>query len=102
MLISNARLKFAFIRELVLNSTFSILNEREGDINLLIEKLLGQVNKEHSKDPAYEHKKLSGSAKKLLISIMSIMGVLMLAIMAGAFMASVANAANAKYSPCPE
>jgi DNA-binding NtrC family response regulator len=43
------------------------LKERGGDIELLIDKLLMQVNKEHSIDQAYEHKKFSVGARKLLM-----------------------------------
>jgi len=43
------------------------LQEREGDIGLLIDKLLEQVNSESREEPGYKHKKLSVSARKLLL-----------------------------------
>lgn len=44
------------------------LQEREGDLDLLISKLLDKVNREHAEDQAVEHKKLSAGAKKLLLN----------------------------------
>ncbi|BDD88889.1 sigma-54 interaction domain-containing protein [Desulfofustis limnaeus] len=44
------------------------LKEREGDIELLIDRLLDQVNTEHSRDQAYENKIFSVNAKKLLLN----------------------------------
>ena len=43
------------------------LREREGDIGLLIEKLLEQVNSESEEEPGYKDKKLSVTARKLLL-----------------------------------
>ncbi len=44
------------------------LREREGDLNLLVEHLLGITNDKLSKNTDYEPKKLSGAAKKILMS----------------------------------
>ena len=44
------------------------LREREGDLSLLIDALLAQVNREGTSQPGFEHKKLSVSARKLLLS----------------------------------
>jgi DNA-binding NtrC family response regulator len=43
------------------------LREREGDISLLIDRLLDKVNAESLTEPGYKHKVLSGSARKLLL-----------------------------------
>ncbi len=43
------------------------LRERHGDLSLLIEKLLDQVNHESAQEPGYEHKKISTGAKNLLL-----------------------------------
>lgn len=43
------------------------LRDREGDIGLLIDKLLGQVNSESKGEPGYKDKKLSVTARKLLL-----------------------------------
>jgi DNA-binding NtrC family response regulator len=43
------------------------LREREGDISLLTDRLLAQINKESSTEPGYKQKKLSVSARKLLL-----------------------------------
>lgn len=43
------------------------LREREGDLNLLLEKMLEQVNEMLAKEPGYEHKKFSINAKNLMI-----------------------------------
>ena len=42
------------------------LRERTGDLGVLIEKLLDQINRESSKEPGYIHKKISVSAKNLM------------------------------------
>lgn len=42
------------------------LRDREGDIGLLIDKLLEQVNSESEREPGYKHKNLSVTARKLL------------------------------------
>jgi DNA-binding NtrC family response regulator len=43
------------------------LREREGDIGLLLDRLLGQVNSESEQEPAYKHKTLSVTARKLML-----------------------------------
>jgi DNA-binding NtrC family response regulator len=43
------------------------VREREGDAALLLERLLDQVNRESVGEPGYEPKKLSVSARKLLL-----------------------------------
>lgn len=43
------------------------LRERSGDISLLIDCLLDQINKESMEDPGYKHKKISASAKNIMI-----------------------------------
>jgi DNA-binding NtrC family response regulator len=43
------------------------LREREGDIGLLLDRLLGQVNSESEQEPAYKHKTFSVTARKLLL-----------------------------------
>ncbi|PNU18525.1 AAA family ATPase [Geothermobacter hydrogeniphilus] len=42
------------------------LREREGDIHLLLEHILGQVNRELGKEPGYKQKKFSINAKNLM------------------------------------
>jgi transcriptional regulator with PAS, ATPase and Fis domain len=44
------------------------LRERKGDIGLLIDGLLNKINKESVDEPGYEHKKLSSSARNILIN----------------------------------
>ncbi len=44
------------------------LRERQGDASLLIDTLMEHINKEAENQPGYEHKKVSVSAKKLLIT----------------------------------
>ncbi len=43
------------------------LREREGDLSLLIERLLEKVNCEGHEDPGYQHKELSPGAKNLML-----------------------------------
>ena len=43
------------------------LRERSGDINLLIDRLLDQINKESIEEPGYKHKKISAAAKNLML-----------------------------------
>lgn len=43
------------------------LREREGDVSLLIERFLERINKESGNEPGYRQKKLSASARNLLI-----------------------------------
>ncbi len=44
------------------------LREREGDLGLLVNRLLEQVNEEHAQQPGFEHKKISPDARNLLLS----------------------------------
>lgn len=43
------------------------LRERSGDISLLIDRLLEQINQESVDEPGYKHKKVSSSAKNLML-----------------------------------
>ena len=43
------------------------LREREGDLSLLIDRLLEQVNRESEEDPGYRHKDLSPGARNLML-----------------------------------
>ncbi len=43
------------------------LRERPGDLGLLVDRLLEQVNEESSNEPDYEYKKVSASARNLLL-----------------------------------
>ena len=43
------------------------LRDREGDISLLVDRLLAQINKESESEPGYRDKFLSPGAKKLLL-----------------------------------
>lgn len=43
------------------------LREREGDVLLLVDALLGKINREAASQPEYTTKKLSASAKRLLV-----------------------------------
>jgi len=44
------------------------LRERSGDLGVLVEHLLGQVNLEANTEPGYKEKKLSAGARNLLLS----------------------------------
>lgn len=44
------------------------LRERPGDLSLLIDELLKQVNKESECEPGYHHKKISATAKNFLLN----------------------------------
>ena len=44
------------------------LRERVNDLNLLLDRLLQQVNEEHAREPGYEHKTISPGARNLLHS----------------------------------
>ena len=44
------------------------LRERAGDMGLLIDHLLEQINRESEEQPGYRHKKISAGAKNLLIN----------------------------------
>jgi len=43
------------------------LREREGDVSLLIDQFLEQINRESCNEPRHKHKKLSASARNLLL-----------------------------------
>lgn len=43
------------------------LRDRTGDLSLLIDKLMEQVNKESQTEPDYKYKKISAGAKNLLL-----------------------------------
>ncbi len=43
------------------------LREREGDLGLLIDRLLEQVNKESETEPGYKHKKISVKARNIIL-----------------------------------
>lgn len=43
------------------------LKDRPGDLSLLVERLLEKVNSENSEEPGYNHKKISASAKNILL-----------------------------------
>lgn len=43
------------------------LKDRSGDLSLLIDKLLEQVNSESKEEPGYQHKKITASAKNILL-----------------------------------
>jgi len=44
------------------------LRERTGDVGLLLERLLGQVNQEAAREPGYKEKTLSAGARNLLLA----------------------------------
>lgn len=44
------------------------LREREGDVSLLIDHMLGQINTESSSEPGFIHKHLSANARNLMLS----------------------------------
>ena len=44
------------------------LREREGDLGLLVDRLLEQVNEEHAEQPGYEHKKISPGTRNLIMA----------------------------------
>lgn len=44
------------------------LNQREGDLGLLIDDIMTKINRESISDPAWVHKKLSVSAKNVLLN----------------------------------
>ncbi len=43
------------------------LRERSGDVSLIIDYLLKQINKESENEPGYKHKKISAGAKNLML-----------------------------------
>lgn len=44
------------------------LRERQGDLGLLLDRLLERVNEEHGEQPGYEHKQCSVGARNILLS----------------------------------
>jgi DNA-binding NtrC family response regulator len=44
------------------------LRDRQGDVSLLIDRLLGQVNEESAHEPGYQKKALSAGARNVLLS----------------------------------
>ena len=44
------------------------MRERPGDLNLLIDRLLEQVNEEHARQPGFERKQLSVSARNIMLT----------------------------------
>jgi DNA-binding NtrC family response regulator len=44
------------------------LRERQGDLGLLVDRLLAQVNRESAGEPGFEHKRLSAAARSLLLA----------------------------------
>lgn len=44
------------------------LRDREGDLSLLIERLMDQVNNESTQEPGFIHKEISASARNLMLS----------------------------------
>ena len=44
------------------------LRERPGDLNLLLDRLLQNVNEEHAQQPGYEHKKISARARNVMLA----------------------------------
>jgi DNA-binding NtrC family response regulator len=44
------------------------IRDRQGDLGLLIDHLLGQINKQNTDQPGFEHKKLSATARNILIN----------------------------------
>lgn len=44
------------------------LRERPGDLNLLLDRLLEQVNEEHARQPGFERKNLSVSARNIMLT----------------------------------
>jgi transcriptional regulator with PAS, ATPase and Fis domain len=43
------------------------LKDRAGDVGLLIDRILDQINKESINEPGYKHKKISAAAKNLML-----------------------------------
>ncbi len=57
-----------FYRLAVADLKLPALREREGDLGLLVDRLLEQVNEEHAGQPGFEHKKISPGARNLLLA----------------------------------
>jgi transcriptional regulator with PAS, ATPase and Fis domain len=57
-----------FYRLAVAVLTIPAVRERTGDLSLLIEHLLGQVNREYKGQPGFAEKKLSAGARNILLS----------------------------------
>ena len=56
-----------FYRLAVADLKLPPLRDRTGDLGLLVDRLLAQVNEEHARQPGFEHKKISPDARNLLM-----------------------------------
>jgi len=66
--ISNGRFRAdLFYRLAVAVLKLPPLRDRQGDVSLLIGELLKKINQESASDPGYEYKKVSASAKNILL-----------------------------------
>jgi len=57
-----------FYRLAVAVIRFPPLRDRAGDLSLLVDRLLDQINEESEQEPGFIHKKISASAKNLLLN----------------------------------